>query len=504
MGAVILLLLLLPALGALAVALGRPRHLRALALGAALAALAAAMGLGLAFHPGGGVPFPLLQGPWAWAPGLGLSWVVGLDGLSLSMVLLTTLVTPVVIALRSHEAGPRLRPWLVLVLLAESAVLGAFCALDLFLFYVFFELMLLPVVLLLGVFGGAQRVQAVTRLLVATLLGSFLLLVAIAVLLVLHQQQQHFASAFLPDLLQVRVPAGWGVWLAGAFLLAFGIKAAVVPLHGWMPAAYSQAPTGATILLSALLAKVGLYGMLRFALPLFPHATDTLAPLMLGLGAVGVIYGALLAWAQDDLKLLVAYASLSHLSLAMMGVFSGTLPGQAGGAWHLVNHGIYTTLLFLLVGWLADRGWTRLSQLGGLGQRCPRFALALGLTAFAAAGLPGLNGFVGEMLVLVGTWPRSPPAVGVAALGGILGALYLLNLLHHVLMGPLAAGAERLHDLERRESWILLPLLALLVGLGVAPQPLLGLQQPGLPAAQPAAQRAVIPPDAASHRAEGR
>ncbi len=465
---ILTVLIVLPALGAALVAIVPRRLARPTALAASLATLGVAVAVWARFDPASAEPFPLHEGPWPWIPDLGVAWALGLDGVGLVFVLLTAVVVPAALAARSAPG----RAPAALLLLSESAVLGCFTALDLFLFYAFFEAMLLPVLVVLAGFGGAGRIRAAVRLLLYTLAGSLPLLAAAVATWVHHRAAAGAPSALLADLLSTPVPAAWAPWLFAAFALAFAVKSAVVPLHGWLPDAYAEAPVGAVVVLSALLAKAGIYGFLRWALPLFPEAAVRAGPVLLALGSLGVLYGGLLAWVQRDLRRVVAWASVSHLGLCVVGLGAGTREALAGSAWQAAVHGLYTGALFLLVGVLEARTGRRgVDDFGGLAATAPRFAFLLGLAVLAAIAVPGLAGFPGEFLLVAGTWRVAPAAAVAAVLGAVLGAAYLLRVVERVCFGR--PGADAPADLAPGEALPVAVLGLLLVGLGVFAGPFL-------------------------------
>ncbi|MBN1336524.1 MAG: NADH-quinone oxidoreductase subunit M [Deltaproteobacteria bacterium] len=463
---VLTILVGLPALGALLVALLPKRLARPAALGASLATLGLALAAWARFDPTVPGAFALQDGPWPWIRDLGVSWALGLDGVGLVLVLVTAVLVPTALA---SDRTPGRAP-AALLLLCESAVLGCFTALDLVLFYAFFEAMLLPVLLVLALWGGPGRLRAAVRVLLYTLAGSLPLLAAVAATWVHHRSATGVPSALLADLLATPVPTSWAPWLFAGFALAFAVKSAAVPLHGWLPDAYAEAPVGALVVLAGLLAKAGLFGFLRWALPLFPEAAIRAGPVLLALGALGVIYGGLMAWVQQDLKRVVAWTSVSHLALCLVGIGAGTPDALAGSAWLAAVHGLYVGALFLLVDLLEARSGRRgVDDFGGLGAMLPRFSFLLGLTVLAAIAVPGLAGFPGEILVIIGTWRVAPVAAVAGASGAVLGAVYLLRVLEKVCFGRPSETARVLVDLRPAPTLPLAVLGLLLVGLGVRP-----------------------------------
>jgi NADH-quinone oxidoreductase subunit M len=420
---------------------------------------------------------------WFELPGLSVVYEVGIDGISLPLVLLTALLLPVVIlgswrGIEKHWGG-----YTASLLVLTTGIVGALVALDLFLFYVFWEVMLIPMYFVIGVWGGERRVRAAVKFFLFTMGGSLVMLIGILWLGWQHSLLAGVWSFRYEDLLRVALPAGQQVWLFAAFALAFAIKVPMFPLHTWLPDAHVEAPTGGSVILAGILLKLGTYGFLRFALPLFPHGTERLGPWLVGLAVIGILYGALVAWVQPDMKKLVAYSSIAHLGFVMLGILACDLVAWQGALLQMVNHGLSTGALFLLVGMLYDRRHTKkFEEFGGLAKVVPRFSILLVVSTLASVGLPALNGFVGEFLILVGSWNaglRWPTAL--AAFGVVLAAVYLLRLLRETLWGPLDNEANRaLRDLDARELASLLPLVLFMVWIGVAPNAFLEASRPAL------------------------
>ncbi len=415
----------------------------------------------------------------AWIPRLGVQYLLGVDGISLPLILLTTLLGLLVAAASLPWIRERAKEYYICLLLLQTGMLGVFVALDLFLFYVFWEAMLIPMYFLIGVWGGPRRIYATIKFFLYTMAGSVLMLVAIFALYFIGRAALPAPTFALPALLGVVVPPEKQTWLFLAFALAFAIKVPMVPFHTWLPDAHVEAPTGGSVILAGVLLKMGTYGFLRFALPLFPDATRTLLPLVAWLAIAGILYGALVALAQADVKSLVAYSSVSHLGFVMLGIFALNVQGVSGALLQMVNHGLSTGALFLLVGMLYERRHTRmLADFGGLFRVIPAYGGVLLVIALSSIGLPGLNGFVGEFLILAGTFKFWPLYAVLGAAGVVLGAWYMLWMVQQVLFGPVRHEANRnLRDLTVAEAGILAPILLLVVWIGVYPAPFLSVSE---------------------------
>ncbi|MFN8548908.1 MAG: NADH-quinone oxidoreductase subunit M [Candidatus Eisenbacteria bacterium] len=418
----------------------------------------------------------------AWIPSLGISYLLGIDGISLFLVLLTTLLTPLVVLSARHAISEKVKEFHILMLVLQTGMLGAFLALDLFLFYVFWEVMLLPMYLLIGVWGGQRRIYAAVKFVLYTIVGSLLMLVAILCIAFDHHAQTGQFTFNLLELYRTTFAPARQMWYFAAFALAFAIKVPVFPLHTWLPDAHVEAPTAGSVILAGVLLKLGTYGFLRFALPLFPAAAHAFQPLFLTLAAVGIVYGALVAMVQTDVKKLVAYSSVSHLGYCMLGLFSFNLQGYAGSLYQMLNHGLSTGALFLLVGVIYERRHTRdIAEFGGLAQVIPWFTVVFVFVTLSSVGLPGLNGFVGEFLVLMGAFGENRLVATISAIGVVLGAVYMLWLVKRFLFGELTNEKNKgLTDLTAREGWVLAPILILCVYMGVQPKPMLALMEPSL------------------------
>jgi NADH-quinone oxidoreductase subunit M len=420
-------------------------------------------------------------------PNMGIAYTVGIDGISLWLVLLTTFITPIALCSSWSTITTKVREFAICFLLLETAVLGSFVVLDLFLFYIFWELALAPMYLIIGIWGGRDRIYASFKFVLYTMAGSLLMLVAIVYVASAYHDATSLYTLDIRQLTPLMLDADTQLILFLAFALAFAIKIPLVPFHSWVPYAYVQAPTSGTVMLSAVLLKMGTYGFIRFAMPLFPLASHRVAPSLCVLAVIGIIYGAYCAWVQRDVKKLVAYSSISHLGFVMLGVFSMTPQGVGGAVLQMVNHGISTGALFLLVGIIHERKST-LDELGGLAKVMPAFALLFVVLSLSSIGVPGTNGFVGEFMILNGTFlSRNLPTpfffTAAAALGMIFSAVYMLRAVMQILWGPTDARAQAEGgDLARRDLATLLPLAALVVVIGVVPSLFLNKTKPSVEA----------------------
>jgi NADH-quinone oxidoreductase subunit M len=409
-----------------------------------------------------------------WVRSLGVRFRLGVDGVSLPLVLLTTVLSPLAVV-GSWRLRERARAYLALLLVLEAALIGVFVSLDLFLFYIFWEAVLVPSYFLVGVWGGPRRIAAAIKFFVYTLLGGLLMLVGIVGLAYLHAKatgSPSFDYEALRDLAKNPVTQRW---LFLAFFAAFAIKTPLVPFHSWLPITYVEAPTATTVLLAGVMSKMGVYGFLRFALPLFPDAAHWFQPLLLSLAVIGILYCALVATGQRDFKRLVAYSSVSHLGFIVLGIFAFTVQGLQGGVFYMVAHGLVIGGLFFVTGMLQERrGTSDIAAFGGLQRVAPRMAGAMLVITLGAVALPGLIGFVGEFLTLIGAFLAHRAYAVLGALGVILGAVYLLWAYQRMWQGPVTAEENRaIGDLDGREWAIVVPLLAAIIALGIFPRPLL-------------------------------
>ncbi len=430
-----------------------------------------------------------------WIPEYGIHYFVGIDGISLLMVLLTTFLMPVILLASWNDISKSLRNYLFFMLSLETGMLGAFVSLNLFQFYVFWEAMLVPMYFIIGIWGGPRRIYAAVKFFLFTMVGSLLMLLAMLVLYYLHLEQTGALDFDLVSptdgvaggLLQTVVPlhgAWWQTqtWLFAAFALAFAIKVPMVPFHTWLPDAHVEAPTSGSVVLAGVLLKMGTYGFLRFAIPLFPSAAVFFTPWIMALSVIGIVYGSLVAMVQTDIKKLVAYSSVAHLGFVMLGIFALNVHGLNGGVLQMVNHGLSTGALFILVGMLYERRHTRqIADFGGVARPMPVYAACFGIVTMSSIGLPLLNGFVGEFLILVGTFLSAPRFAIIATSGVVLAAAYMLWMFRRVMFGPVEKAENRgLIDLGLREKTVMVAMLIPIIWIGVYPNPLLRRIEPSV------------------------
>jgi len=408
----------------------------------------------------------------AWIPQFGISYYVGVDGLSILLVMLTTFLMVIAIGGSWVGISERVKEYHIFFLLLEAAMIGVFVSLDLFLFYVFWEFTLIPMAFLIGIWGHGRRVYAAIKFILFTMFGSTLMLVAILVLVFAHRDVTGALTFALPELLTTPVPLELQPILFGAFALAFAIKVPMFPFHTWLPDAHVEAPTAGSMILAGVLLKMGTYGFIRFNLPLFPEAAQSFAPIIVVLAIIGIIYGAIVSAVQPDIKSLVAFSSVSHLGFVMLGLFAFNAQGISGGILQMINHGLSTGALFLLVGMLYERRHTRLiADFGGVAKVMPIYAAFFLIMMFSSIGLPGLNGFVGEFLILVGAFQANVWYAAFAATGVVLSAIYLLWMYQRVMNGPLTHDENKsLKDISVREIALLVTLVVFIVWIGIYPR----------------------------------
>jgi NADH-quinone oxidoreductase subunit M len=412
-----------------------------------------------------------------WIPQFGINYHVGVDGISILLVLLTTLLLPVVVLAAWSLNIEHIKSLHITFLLLTTGMIGTFVALDLFLFYIFWEITLIPMYFIVGVWGGPRRIYAAVKFFIFTMAGSVFMLVAILYLAWFHHQQTGTWSYSYLDFLQtaplmpITGTLAPGLLVFISFALAFAIKVPIFPLHTWLPDAHVEAPSTGSVILAGVLLKMGTYGLLRFNRALLPEAWELFAPLLMVLAVIGIIYGALVAMVQPDVKKLVAYSSVSHLGFVVLGLAGGSQASTQGAILQMVNHGLTTGALFLLVGMLYERTYTRMiDRYGGLAGVMPIFTGIFLVVTLGSIGLPGLNGFVGEFLILAGTWADNPLAVVLAGFGIILGAVYMLWMIQRVFWGPIHVRAnEAISDINLREVFVVAPLVILVVWIGVHP-----------------------------------
>ena len=475
------LIVFLPAvigLGLLFVPKAKEELIRILTLAGSLIVFVVSLPLYWMYVPSGDLW--LLEPVAAWIPSWGINYAMGIDGISLFLVLLTTLLTPLCILASWRYIKERVKAYMFSFLMLESAMLGTFCALDVFLFYVFWEAMLIPMYLIIGVWGGPRRIYAAVKFFLYTMVGSLLMLIAILITYFSLPAADRTFDLFV--WYQHGLSGPLQVWCFAAFALAFAIKVPMFPFHTWLPDAHVEAPTAGSVILAGVLLKMGTYGFVRFAMPLYPQAAHALAPLMLSLAVIGIIYGALVAMMQKDVKKLVAYSSVSHLGFVMLGLFAFNIQAAAGGVLQMVNHGLSTGALFLLVGVLYERRHTRMiADFGGIARVMPAYSAIFMIVTLSSIGLPGTNGFIGEFLILIGTFEKFTLFAVLAATGVILAACYMLWMVQRVFFGEITNEENKgLTDLNIREWAYLLPIVVFIFWIGFYPKTFLNKMEPSL------------------------
>ena len=480
------LVVFLPLAGALALLAvpnrdgSRDGVIRWAALGVSLASFVSTLLLWRAFDPA--APGFQFVERLSWLPSFGIEYLLGVDGISLMLLVLTGFLTPLALLCSWESVEAHVKPFCVLILLLETAMMGVFVSLDLFLFYVFWDAMLIPMYFLIGIWGYDQRVYAAVKFMLYTMAGSVLMLIAIIALAVLHHQATGVYSFDLTKLYALSIGADLQLWLCLAFVLAFAIKVPLFPLHTWLPDAHVQAPTAGSVILAGVLLKMGTYGLVRFAFPLFPEAAVQVAPWLGFLAVAGIVYGALVAMVQPDMKKLVAYSSVSHLGFVVLGISSMNVEGMQGAVYQMLAHGVSTGGLFIIVGMLSDRRHTRLiAEFGGLKAVMPKLVAAFLIITLSSIGLPGLNGFVGEFLTILGGFRWRPDLAIVATSGVILSAVYMLWMFQRVNYGEVTNPKNAsLPDLSTREWWTIGPAVAMAVVMGVFPTIFLAPSEPAV------------------------
>jgi NADH-quinone oxidoreductase subunit M len=477
----------LPLIGGVVVAaLPRGRELLAklIALGVSLAVFALSVVMATQYKTGTGAAQVQFTEHHPWIASFGVTYSVGVDGIALVLIAMSTILVPIVILAGWHEADGAKTPvkmFFALILVLETMIIGVFAATDVFLFYVFFEAMLIPVYFLIGSFGGPQRSYAAVKFLLYSLLGGLLMLAALIGLYVVSVHQLGTGTFEYTKLLGLHIGSGTEKWLFLGFFAAFAIKAPLWPFHTWLPDAAAESTPGTAVLLVGVLDKVGTFGMIRLCLPLFPDASKYFTPVILVLAVVGILYGALVAIGQTDMMRLVAYTSLSHFGFITLGIFAMTSQGQSGSTLYMVNHGFSTAGLFIVGGFLVSRRGSKLiADYGGVQRVAPLLAGSFLVMGLASLALPGLSSFVSEFLVLVGTFTRYPVYAVLATLGIVLAAIYVLFWYQRVATGPATERVKGFRDLGAREMLAIAPLIALIVAIGFFPKPLLDVINPAV------------------------
>ena len=481
----------LPANGAEADRVARDLLAKRLALGFSVLTLIWFIVMAVQFKPSG--PDYQFTQTVSWIPEFGVHYAVGVDGIALVLIGMSVVLIPVVMLASWHDADagaaglPRkgsVKSYFALMLVLETMMIGVFAATDVFLFYVFFEAMLIPMYFMIGSYGVGKRQYAAVKFLLYSLAGGLLMLAAVIALYVFSSRSAvtgHHGTFLFSQLIHVPIDPAAQKWLFLGFFVAFAIKAPLFPFHTWLPDAAASAQPGGAVLLVGVLDKVGTFGMIRYCLELFPSASKYFTPLVLTLAVIGILYGALVAIGQQDLKRLLAYTSVSHFGFIALGIFAMTSQGQSGATLYMVNHGFSTGALFILAGFMISRrGSTRIADYGGMQKVAPMLAGLFLISGLSALSLPGLSTFVGEFLVLVGTFSRYKLAAILATLGIILAAFYILWMYQRTMNGPTASEVEGLPDLKPRELWAVVPLVALIIAMGIYPKPVLDVINPAV------------------------
>ncbi len=418
----------------------------------------------------------------SWIPALGVSYHIGIDGISLFLILLTTLLSAIAILSAFTAVSDRVKGFMISLLILETGMIGVFVSLDLFVFYVFWEVMLIPMYFLIGIWGGVNRIYAAIKFVLFTMFGSLLMLVAIVALLLINHQATGIYTFDLSAYYNLNLPISVQFWLFLAFGLAFIIKVPMFPFHTWLPDAHVQAPTAGSVILAGVLLKMGTYGFLRYCLPMFPNAFETFTPILAVLALIGIIYGALVAMVQKDVKSLVAFSSVAHMGFVMLGMLALNIQGLQGSLLQMLNHGISTGALFLLVGMIYERRHTRMiKDFGGIFTVMPIFATFFMVVMLSSIGLPGTNGFTGEFLILLGTFKMNTTYAVIATSGVIFAACYMLWMYQRVMFGKCDNPEnQKLKDINWRERLVLVPLVVLIFWIGLYPSTFLKPMEPSL------------------------
>ena len=473
----------LPTLGALLLLLvPKDRHdsIRAVSLIVALATFVVSLWLWVAFEPvAQGMQFEIES---TWVSSFGIHYHMGIDGISLLLIMLTTVLSVLVVLSSWNSIKQGVKGYFISMLFLETGMIGVFCALDLFLFYVFWEVMLIPMYFIIGVWGGPRRIYAAIKFVLFTMFGSLLMLVAILYLVFEYQRHSGVYSFDMLQLMDVPLAGRTQIWLFSAFALAFAIKVPLWPLHTWLPDAHVEAPTAGSVILAGVLLKMGTYGFIRICMPMFPEATVVFIPYISVLALIAIIYGALVAMVQRDVKSLVAFSSVSHMGFVMLGLFALTTQAVEGAVLQMINHGISTGALFLIVGMLYDRRHTRMiADFGGIAKVMPAYAAFFMIATLSSIGLPFTNGFVGEFLILLGTFKANTTYGIIASSGVVLAACYMLWMYQRVIFGKVTNPENaKLTDINAREKLVLVPLMILVFWIGIYPKPFLDRIEPSV------------------------
>ncbi len=479
-------LMLVPAIGAVVVALlpkDKPDLAKQVALGFSVATAVLVIAMALQFDPNSTEPFQFVTST-PWIESFGISFALGVDGIALVLIALAAVLVPVVILAGWNEADysdAGTKGYFALMLALEVCMIGVFAAIDVFLFYVFFEVMLIPMYFMIGRYGGARRSYAAVKFLIVSLFGGLFMLASVIGLYVVSQREFGAGTFDFLALTQLGMDASTQRMLFLGFFFAFAVKAPLWPFHTWLPDAATEAQPGSAVLLVGVLDKVGTFGMLRYCLPIFPEASQFYTPIIIVLAVISIIYGALLAIGQTDIKRLIAYTSVSHFGFIVLGIFAMTSQGQSGSTLYMVNHGFSTAALFIVAGFLMSRRGSKLIEdYGGIYKVAPLLAGFFLIAGLSSLALPGMSSFVSEFLVLLGTFVRYPVAAVIATTGIIFAALYVLWLYQRTMTGPVKPGCEDVKDLTGREMLAVTPLVAVIIALGVFPAPALNVINPAV------------------------